>query len=190
MHSFCWLLAGVIFRARIGECAPTPIESVYIIVLIRFPDTCPPLLREWYVPDYVGHDLPGKSTEGWEGGFGMTSAAVVNVALSPTACPEGTYGRSCSFSCGCQNGGTCDPVSGTCRCPPGVSGDMCQDGQWGQQWGHTKALTFHFAYTVSRAAVRLIHSNRTFCSLKSSTKIHISNGKRRVIDCKTKLIKW
>lgn len=52
------------------------------------------------------------------------------VMSAPTlACPEGTFGRNCSFSCKCKNGATCDPVSGQCQCPPGVSGDMCQDGE-------------------------------------------------------------
>ncbi|KAK2105722.1 Multiple epidermal growth factor-like domains protein 6 [Saguinus oedipus] len=44
------------------------------------------------------------------------------------ACPPDTFGKNCSFSCSCQNGGTCDPVTGACRCPPGVSGTNCEDG--------------------------------------------------------------
>ncbi|XP_012589978.1 PREDICTED: multiple epidermal growth factor-like domains protein 6 [Condylura cristata] len=46
----------------------------------------------------------------------------------PSACPPDTYGKNCSFSCSCQNGGTCDPQTGACRCPPGVSGAHCEDG--------------------------------------------------------------
>lgn len=45
-----------------------------------------------------------------------------------TACSDGFFGKNCSFPCKCKNGASCDPVSGSCRCPPGVSGDLCQDG--------------------------------------------------------------
>lgn len=45
------------------------------------------------------------------------------------ACAEGHFGKNCSFSCKCKNGASCDPVNGNCRCPPGVSGDLCQDGE-------------------------------------------------------------
>ncbi|CAF87931.1 unnamed protein product, partial [Tetraodon nigroviridis] len=43
-------------------------------------------------------------------------------------CPEGFFGKNCSFPSKCKNGGSCDPVTGSCRCPPGVSGEFCQDG--------------------------------------------------------------
>lgn len=49
--------------------------------------------------------------------------------FNPTACSEGFFGKNCSFPCKCKNGASCDPVSGSCRCPPGVSGDLCQDGE-------------------------------------------------------------
>ena len=49
-----------------------------------------------------------------------------SVALA--ACPADTFGKNCSFFCSCQNGGTCDPETGACRCPPGVSGARCEDG--------------------------------------------------------------
>lgn len=49
--------------------------------------------------------------------------------FSLTACPEGYFGKNCSFACKCKNGASCDPVSGSCRCPPGVRGDLCQDGE-------------------------------------------------------------
>lgn len=45
------------------------------------------------------------------------------------ACSEGFFGKNCSFHCKCKNGASCDPVTGSCRCPPGVSGDLCQDGE-------------------------------------------------------------
>lgn len=48
--------------------------------------------------------------------------------VTPAACPPDTFGKNCSSSCSCRNGGTCDPVTGTCRCPPGVGGAHCEDG--------------------------------------------------------------
>ena len=45
------------------------------------------------------------------------------------ACPEGFFGKNCSFPSKCKNGGSCDAVTGRCRCPPGVSGEFCQDGE-------------------------------------------------------------
>lgn len=41
---------------------------------------------------------------------------------------QGFYGEECNSICTCQNGGTCDHVTGECRCPPGVKGVNCEDG--------------------------------------------------------------
>ncbi|XP_061573340.1 N-acetylglucosamine-1-phosphodiester alpha-N-acetylglucosaminidase [Cololabis saira] len=41
-------------------------------------------------------------------------------------CPPGFYGDSCSRTCSCSNGGTCDPVHGRCACPPGFHGETCE----------------------------------------------------------------
>lgn len=40
-------------------------------------------------------------------------------------CPVGFYGEFCSKECNCENGGTCDHVTGTCRCVPGFVGPTC-----------------------------------------------------------------
>lgn len=45
-----------------------------------------------------------------------------------SACPQGSYGQACNSLCRCQNGGSCDPVTGKCLCPPGVQGLLCEDG--------------------------------------------------------------
>ena len=57
-----------------------------------------------------------------------------------TACPEGHFGKNCSFPCKCKNGASCDPVTGSCRCPPGVSGDLCQDGELSPILSQTKVF--------------------------------------------------
>ena len=56
----------------------------------------------------------------------------------PAACPPDTFGKNCSSLCTCQNGGTCDPVSGACRCPPGVSGAHCEDGACSPSLGNSR----------------------------------------------------
>lgn len=33
------------------------------------------------------------------------------------------------MKCWCQNGAACDPVRGTCTCPPGFIGDTCEHGK-------------------------------------------------------------
>lgn len=64
-----------------------------------------------------------------EGLLGRVLLGPVTLAsLPPAACPPDTFGKNCSSPCSCQNGGTCDPVAGACRCPPGVSGAHCEDG--------------------------------------------------------------
>lgn len=41
-------------------------------------------------------------------------------------CPQGFWGPNCSFSCSCQNGGSCSPEDGTCVCAPGYRGTSCK----------------------------------------------------------------
>lgn len=64
-----------------------------------------------------------------------------------SACPEGLYGEDCQHSCLCQNGGSCDPVSGHCTCPEGWAGLACEKGECqaggGEAlgvWGHPRPL--------------------------------------------------
>ena len=40
-------------------------------------------------------------------------------------CPYGRYGLGCSRTCDCVNGGTCNPVDGSCSCPDGWTGRKC-----------------------------------------------------------------
>ncbi|KAG7999282.1 N-acetylglucosamine-1-phosphodiester alpha-N-acetylglucosaminidase [Nibea albiflora] len=41
-------------------------------------------------------------------------------------CLPGFYGDGCNQTCGCINGGSCDPVHGRCACPAGFHGDTCE----------------------------------------------------------------
>ncbi|XP_035463452.1 N-acetylglucosamine-1-phosphodiester alpha-N-acetylglucosaminidase isoform X2 [Scophthalmus maximus] len=42
-------------------------------------------------------------------------------------CPPGFYGDGCNQTCGCANGGSCDPVRGRCACTPGFHGNTCEE---------------------------------------------------------------
>lgn len=44
---------------------------------------------------------------------------------SSAVCPLGTFGQNCTQSCSCVRG-TCDPEDGSCMCPPGYHGDLCE----------------------------------------------------------------
>ncbi|CAG0900959.1 unnamed protein product, partial [Cyprideis torosa] len=50
-------------------------------------------------------------------------------------CPEGTHGEACAQTCRCQNGGTCDHVTGACLCGPGWRGDVCANTCPEDTWG-------------------------------------------------------
>lgn len=39
-------------------------------------------------------------------------------------CDEGFYGYRCEQDCRCENGASCDPISGACKCAPGYRGPL------------------------------------------------------------------
>ncbi|KAI3389266.1 hypothetical protein SNEBB_011152 [Seison nebaliae] len=43
-------------------------------------------------------------------------------------CDDHHYGNMCQYECNCLNDGICDKVTGRCICPPGIYGEMCEDG--------------------------------------------------------------
>lgn len=61
----------------------------------------------------------------------MTYIAVCQMCCIPE-CEKGRWGLACAESCpDCENGGECDKQNGTCVCPPGYTGNLCQDGRSG-----------------------------------------------------------
>ncbi|RCN30445.1 EGF-like domain protein [Ancylostoma caninum] len=60
---------------------------------------------------------------------------VINIKYFPE-CPEGTWGLDCANKCpACANGAQCNHVDGTCSCPAGYEGRLCNRlcvaGFWG-----------------------------------------------------------
>uniref|UniRef100_A0A3Q4MCK2 Platelet endothelial aggregation receptor 1 n=1 Tax=Neolamprologus brichardi TaxID=32507 RepID=A0A3Q4MCK2_NEOBR len=42
-------------------------------------------------------------------------------------CDDKHWGANCKQQCKCENGALCDPVKGSCRCPPGFNGRYCEE---------------------------------------------------------------
>ena len=55
--------------------------------------------------------------------------------LPPPGCEPGSFGEGCSRQCDCEDGVPCDPVTGHCLCPPGLTGATCDLGESGVPLG-------------------------------------------------------
>lgn len=100
--------------------------------------------------------------------------------LGVSGCGPDSYGPGCVFKCQCQQGGVCDPVSGTCKCAPGWWGPQCQ---YSCQKGELVFL--HFDSTVF---TRRFLGSQTTPRYFSFTKERFLSGKwgagcERVCDC-------
>ncbi|KAJ8050724.1 Tyrosine-protein kinase receptor Tie-1 [Holothuria leucospilota] len=67
---------------------------------------------------------------------------VVTYRLIVRGCPDNMYGPDCAQTCPtCQNGGTCSDVYGSCICPPGYAGAVCDELLTGSTISRNTALT-------------------------------------------------
>lgn len=48
--------------------------------------------------------------------------------ISVTECYDGQYGYMCNMPCFCAEGIKCDHLTGRCLCPPGLTGEKCDEG--------------------------------------------------------------
>lgn len=47
----------------------------------------------------------------------------------PSACLPGTFGKGCMQRCSCAQGTSCHHISGECGCPPGFTGNGCEQSE-------------------------------------------------------------
>lgn len=66
---------------------------------------------------------------GKSGGFCCLLPSTHSNQGPPSACPPGFHGSGCQGVCECQQGASCDPVSGQCLCPAGFHGQFCEKGE-------------------------------------------------------------
>ncbi|KAI8480556.1 hypothetical protein Bbelb_417360 [Branchiostoma belcheri] len=55
--------------------------------------------------------------------FGLNAS--MGFDIEALGCPAGLFGGGCSEICVCQNGGSCHPFNGACKCPDGWKGRAC-----------------------------------------------------------------
>lgn len=72
-----------------------------------------------------------------------------------SVCPDGRWGPNCSYSCTCENGGSCSLEDGTCVCPPGYRGTNCRRGKEGPSQPHkqTHPNVESFSYSYSKGVM-------------------------------------
>lgn len=59
--------------------------------------------------------------------FTWFSILRLSLTFDLSDCDDKHWGANCKQQCKCENGALCDPVKGTCRCPPGFNGRYCEE---------------------------------------------------------------
>ena len=60
--------------------------------------------------------------------FSFSLSLSLSLSLS-IACPSHRYGQNCAKTCFCYGKAHCDPVTGECICPAGLTGPGCWKGE-------------------------------------------------------------
>lgn len=64
--------------------------------------------------------------------FGPSCTSAVAPIVSSPGCPAAFYGKDCGRVCQCQNGASCDHISGKCTCRTGFTGQHCEQSKLSQ----------------------------------------------------------
>ena len=100
---------------------PTPeVQSTMLKFSIGFAQTRTVTERQNVMSRYSSFSFIGCLDRSQQVSFHLHHFALV--CSCQYRCPAGTYGQGCNMKCQCQNGGTCDPVDGTCACFDGYIG--------------------------------------------------------------------
>lgn len=79
-----------------------------------------------------GLTSPHLCSEVAEDRFGPSCTSAVAPIVSSPGCPAAFYGKDCGRVCQCQNGASCDHISGKCTCRTGFTGRHCEQSKLSQ----------------------------------------------------------
>ncbi|XP_025084459.1 uncharacterized protein LOC112558294 isoform X1 [Pomacea canaliculata] len=100
-------------------------------------------------------------------GNGTGTMSIASNTCSVTGCPACTvYARCQAYSCDCQNGGTCNPMTGDCTCRPGYYGDFCQEFDYCSYYedhndNHQPACTIGKCQAIPSLDIRAVGGDQT-----------------------------
>ena len=96
---------------RTLDCSHCLLQTTVVLCCVLLVETC---------TYYLTNELAISQTIYQPNIFFQTCYAFVS------ACEEGRYGAECTFECDCDNGASCDLISGLCKCLKGWIGPRCE----------------------------------------------------------------
>lgn len=98
-----------------------------------------------------------------KGEFDSGHLVVCQICCIPE-CEKGRWGLACAELCpDCENGGECDKQNGTCVCPPGYTGNLCQAGRSGHSCNLSDSAGPHFQDVYTLALLLFFITSTAVC---------------------------